>query len=180
MGVEGSPRGPSRSQTCDCRRGENCVIPLEQGINLTTEANNLFLDAVEDNLLAAYGRLEGLARGDYGPDPAVDQFPEYVSSSLHQSIGCWKLFEARVAAVQPSSSTVARWTTVFKRLTCRRFTGASIITAEAAKQWMNGLINGKRTAHTIATVWRTALKTVFAGGVLARIDQSQSLQRGKN
>jgi hypothetical protein len=26
---------------------------------------------------------------------------------------------------------------------------------------MNGLVNDKRTAHTIATVWRTALKTVF-------------------
>jgi hypothetical protein len=87
---------------------------MEQGIKLTIEANNLFLDAVEDNLLAAFGRLEGLARGYYGPDPAVDEFPEYVSGSLHPGIGCWKLFEAWVAAVQPSSSTVARWTTVFK------------------------------------------------------------------
>ena len=36
---------------------------MEQGIKLTTEANNLFLDAVEDNLLAAFGRLEGFGKG---------------------------------------------------------------------------------------------------------------------
>jgi integrase len=139
---------------------------LEQGVSLTPEASNLFLDAVEDNLLAAYVRLEGLARGDYGPDALIDQFPEYVSSSLeaNRTIGCWKLFEAWVAAVQPSPSTVARWTTVFKTADTR-FSGASIITVEAAKEWMYNLIDGKRSADTVATVWRTALKTVFAWGV---------------
>jgi Porin subfamily len=68
---------------------------LEQGVSLTPEASDLFLDAVEDNLLAAYVRLEGLARGDYGPDALMDQFPEYVSCSLeaNPTIGCWKLFK---------------------------------------------------------------------------------------
>ncbi len=46
-----------------------------------------------------------------------------------------------------------------------RFSDASTITVEAAKEWMNSLIDGKRTADTVATVWRTALKTVFAWGV---------------
>jgi hypothetical protein len=146
---------------------------IEQGIVLTAEANNLFLDAVEDNLLAAFGRLEGVARGDYGPDPLVDQFPDYVSGSLdaNQGIGCWKLFEAWTAAVQPSSSTIARWTTVFKTAD-QRFSDATTVSTEAAKGWMNSLIDEKRTAHTIATVWRTALKTVFAWGVGERLIKS--------
>lgn len=146
---------------------------VEQGIVLTTEANNLFLDAVEDNLLAAFGRLEGLARGGYGPDPVVDQFPDYVSGSQDASrgIGCWKLFEAWVAAVQPSSSTIARWTTVFKTAD-KRFSDATDISAEAAKEWMNSLIDEKRTAHTVATVWRTALKTAFTWGVGERLIKS--------
>ncbi len=146
---------------------------IEQGIILTPEANNLFLDAVEDNLLAAFARLEGLARGDYGPDPVVDQFPDYVSGSrdANAGIGCWKLFEAWVAAVQPSSSTIARWTTVF-RTADTRFSDAAAIGAEAAKEWMNSLIDEKRTAHTIATVWRTALKTVFTWGVGEKLIKS--------
>jgi hypothetical protein len=81
---------------------------LQEGIALTPEASNLFLDAVEDNLLAAYSRLEGMARGDYGPDSLVDRFPEYVSKSQEaRSVNCWQLFEAWQAAVQPSSSTVS-------------------------------------------------------------------------
>lgn len=137
---------------------------LEQGVPLTSEASNLFLDAVEDNLLAAYVRLEGLARGNYGPDALMDQFPEYVPRSIeaNRTIGCWKLFEAWVAAAQPSPSTVARWTTVFKTADTR-FSDASTITVEAAKEWMNSLMDGKRTAGTVATVWRTALKPCLRG-----------------
>jgi hypothetical protein len=135
---------------------------MEQGIVLSTEATNLFLDAVEDNLLAAYVRLEALARGDYGADPLVDQFPEYVSKRLETSrpIGCWQLFEGWATAVQPSPSTIARWTAVFKAADAR-FSDATEMTVDAAKEWMNSLVDAQRTAHTIATVWRTALKTVF-------------------
>ena len=37
---------------------------------------------------------------------------------------------------------------------------------------MNGLINEERSAHTVATVWRTALKTVFAWGVTEKLVKS--------
>jgi integrase len=139
---------------------------LEKGMALTDEAMNLFLDAVEDNLLAAYLRLEALARGDYGPDTTLEQFPEYVSRAeqARRSITCWTLFETWQADVQPSRSTVARWTAVFKAADAR-FRDASMITTETAKEWMSGLINESRTAQTIATVWKTALKTVFAWAV---------------
>jgi integrase len=133
---------------------------MEQGMALNPEANDLFVDAVADNL--AYVRLERLARGYYGPDPLIDQFPEYVSRSAEprRALGCWQLFEAWQAEVQPSPSTVARWTSIFRNAE-ERFADASAITPEAAKEWMIGLIDAGRTAKTVATVWKTALKTVF-------------------
>ena len=107
---------------------------LEKGMALNQEAINLFLDAVEDNLLSAYVRLEALARGDYGADPALEQFPDYVSRTeqRRRCVTCWALFENWQAEVQPSRSTVARWTTVFKAADAR-FADASMITLEAAK-----------------------------------------------
>lgn len=139
---------------------------LEKGMALKAEAMNLFLDAVEDNLLAAFVRLEALARGNYGPDPLLEQFPEYISKAAQErrSITCWTLFERWQAEVQPARSTVARWTAVFKAADAR-FSDASTITPEVAKGWMIGLIDENRTAQTIATVWKTALKTVFTWAV---------------
>src|SRR5712671_3210531 len=85
-------------------------------------------------------------------------------NSVARSVTCWALFENWQAEVQPSRSTVARWTTVF-RAADARFADASMITLEAAKEWMTGLIDENRTAQTIATVWKTALKTVFTWAV---------------
>jgi integrase len=146
---------------------------LEKGIALTAEAMNSFLDAVEDNLLAAFVRLEALARGDYGTDTAVEQFPEYVTNKqeAEKTVGCWQLFQDWAAALQPSPSTVARWKTVFKTADVR-FANAMNISTEDAKIWMNGLVTEKRTAHTIATVWRTALKTVFTWAVSEKLIKS--------
>jgi integrase len=139
---------------------------LEKGMALNEEAMGLFLDAVEDNLLTAYVRLQGLARGDYGPDPVLEQFPEYVrrSERTDRSIQCWTLFERWQTEVQPSRKTVARWKTVFKAADAQ-FPDANAITPELAKEWMVGLIDENRTARTVATVWKTALKTVFTWAV---------------
>jgi hypothetical protein len=148
------------------QEGKVASFLLEKGMALNQEAMDVFLDAVEDNLLSAYVRLEVLARGDYGADPLLEQFPEYVSRTqqLRRSVTCWALFEKWQAEVQPSRSTVARWTTVFKAADAR-FADASMITPEAAKEWMTGLIDENRTAQTVATVWKTALKTVFTWAV---------------
>jgi hypothetical protein len=145
---------------------------VAKGMALNEEAMNLFVDAVEDNLLPAFVRLETLARGDYGSDPMLEQFPAYVTGEhTRRNITCWILFEAWQAEVQPSRSTVARWTTVFKAAD-GRFPDATTITPEAAKEWMTGLIDENRTAQTIATVWKTALKTVFTWAVGERLARS--------
>jgi hypothetical protein len=138
----------------------------EKGIPLTEDAMNVFLDAVEDNLLTAFVRLEALARGYYGPDTAVEAFPEYVPQmgQTRQAPKCGTLFERWQADVQPSRSTVARWTAVFKAAD-GQFADAGKVTTETAKQWLTSLINKDRTAQTIATVWKTALKTVFSWAV---------------
>jgi integrase len=139
---------------------------LQKGIALNSEAMGQFLDVVEDNLLLAYVRLQALARGDYGPDPTLEDFPTYVSSvkQARSSIGCTTLFERWQSEVKPSRSTIARWTAVFKAADAR-FPDAGMITPEVAKEWMVGLIDENRTAQTVATVWKTALKTVFAWAV---------------
>ncbi len=139
---------------------------IEQGISLTPDANNLFVDAVAGSLYSAFVRLENIARGNYGADPVVEQFPEYVSRAeeTRPRVTCGTLFEKWQAEVQPARSTVARWTAVFNAADAQ-FTDASAITTEAAKDWMVGLINEERSAQTIATVWKTALKTVFTWAV---------------
>jgi integrase len=139
---------------------------LEEGLVLTSDANILFLDAVQDNLLPALQRLEAVARGDFSPDETLDHFPVY-SEALKQPspiLKCWALFQAWIAAVQPSPSTAARWTVVFKAVD-ERFSDATQIDQQDARAWMNGLPNERRSSHTVATVWRTALKTVFTWGV---------------
>jgi integrase len=138
----------------------------EKGIPLTEDAMNAFLDAVEDNLLTAFIRLEALARGYYGPDTTTEGFPEYIPQMGRgrQALKCSELFERWQADVQPSRSTVARWAAVFKAADAQ-FADAGKVTTETAKPWLMGLINKDRSAQTIATVWKTALKTVFSWAV---------------
>ena len=134
---------------------------LERGISLTHDANNLFADAVADNLLAAYTRLEEMARGHYGLDETLKSFPEYVEMAKPTRLSVWSLFERWAQAMHPATSTIDRWSAVF-RAADKQFLDAVDIGPEDAKSWMNRLANEERSAHTVATVWRTALKTVFA------------------
>jgi integrase len=138
---------------------------LRKGIALNADATNLFLDAVEDNLVLAFGRLEVLARGYDGDDPILKQFSPYVPrTTVRPRLTCSTLFQKWQADVQPSRSTVARWEAVF-RAADARFDDASKITSSAAKEWLNGSVSEDRSAQTVATVWRTALKTVFAWAI---------------
>jgi integrase len=139
---------------------------IAEGMTLTTSANNLFLDVVESNLLAAFARLEQLARGDFTPDETPKRFPDLVDSHKRAQGGlrCWALYEAWAAAVKPSAGTRQRWHVVLKALDVE-FSSVESVTLARARAWMNGLINKGRSARTIATVWRTALKTVFAWGL---------------
>jgi integrase len=142
----------------------------EQAIVLTPDAVNLFIDAVSDSLLAAFMRLESIARGNYAADDALTEFPPFEEPALPPAprIGAKALFEAWAKAVQPATGTFDRWSAVFNSAD-QHFADAFDIDFAAAKAWMNSLVNEERSAHTVATVWRTALKTVFAWGVSERL-----------
>jgi len=139
---------------------------IAQNMTLLPAANNLFLDAVESNLLTAFGRLEQLARGDYSPDQALQYFPEFVESHKKSQGGlrCWALYEAWLIAVKPSAGTRQRWHVVLKTLDAE-FASVEDVTLPRARTWMDGLIKNGRSARNIGKVWRTALKTVFAWAV---------------
>jgi integrase len=137
----------------------------EHGISLSPDATALFVDAVSDSLLQAFTRLEALARGDYSRDEHHAVFPAYeeVAASTPR-LPVRALFDAWIKAVQPASSTVDRWSAVFNAAD-QHFSDAVEISFLEARDWMKGLVNPQRSAHTVATVWRTALKTVFAWGI---------------
>jgi integrase len=145
---------------------------IEEGISLTPEAEKLFVDAVAGNLYGAFLRLENIARGNYAPDDTLATFPAYEAvATLPTRLGVKALFEAWAKAVQPATSTFDRWSAVFNAADAH-FPDAANIDFAAAKEWMNGLINEERSAHTVATVWRTALKTVFAWGIAEKLVKS--------
>lgn len=145
---------------------------LEQGLNLSPDAMNLFVDAVSDNLLPAFQRLEALARGDYTPDSHPQVFPQFEQTTLSAPpVKATELFSAWAKAVQPAEGTLYRWDTVFKEAD-RQFSDVRSISYDQAKTWMTSLVNEERSANTVATAWRTALKTVFAWGVLEKVVDS--------
>ena len=145
---------------------------IEQGISLTADANNLFVDAVADSLYSAFVRLEDIARGNFTPDDTLASFPQYeAAAEPSPRLGVKALYEAWAAAVQPATSTFDRWSAVFNAAD-KHFADAVDIEFASAKAWMNGLINKERSAHTVATVWRTALKTVFAWGIAEKLVKS--------
>jgi integrase len=145
----------------------------EQAILLTPDAANLFVDAVSDSLLDAFMRLESIARGNYAADDTLAAFPPFEEAALPSvpRIGVKALFEAWAKAVQPAMSTFDRWSAVFN-LADQYFADAFEIDFAAAKAWINSLVNEERSAHTVATVWRTALKTVFGWGLSERLVKS--------
>jgi integrase len=146
---------------------------IEQGISLTPDATNLFVDAVAGSLYSAFVRLENIARGNYAPDDTLASFPQYEGTAEPRAprLGVKALFQAWARAVQPATSTVDRWSAVFNAAD-EHFPDAVDIEFASAKAWMNSLINEERSAHTVATVWRTALKTVFTWGIVERLVKS--------
>jgi integrase len=151
---------------------QTAAFLAEQGISLTLDANNLFVDAVADYLYNAFVRLESIARGNYAPDDTLASFPQYERAvEPVRRLGVKALFNAWAAAVQPATSTFDRWSAVFNAAD-EHFSDAVDIEFANAKEWMNSLINEERSAHTVATVWRTALKTVFAWGITERLVKS--------
>lgn len=151
------------------KEAQTATFLIEQNISLTPAADDLFVDAVADNLYSAFLRLENLARGNYSPDNNLVAFPAYEEAAEPAPrLSVKALFEAWAKAVQPATSTFDRWSAVFNAADAH-FSDAMNIQFAAARDWMKSLINEERSAHTVATVWRTALKTVFAWGVTERL-----------
>lgn len=154
------------------KEAQTSTFLLEEGLHLSPDATNLFVDAVSDNLLAAFQRLEALGRGDYRSDNHPQVFPPFEQPvSTAPPVKATELFSAWAKAVQPAEGTIYRWETVFKEAD-RHFSDVRSISYDQAKAWMTGLVNGERSANTVATAWRTALKTVFSWGVLEKVVDS--------
>lgn len=141
---------------------------LERGLSLTEDATKLFIDAVGYSLLPAFQRLEALASGDYSLDEHPQAFPNAQEAPTAIAVKATELFDAWARAVQPADGTVNRWMSVFKEAE-RHFPDARNISYDQAKAWMKSLVKEERSAKTVATAWRTALKTVFAWGLSERI-----------
>lgn len=151
---------------------QTAAFLMEEGITLSPDATALFIDAVSDHLLPAFERLEALARGDYSADEHSSVFPLYDHAKPKpQGLKVRTLFDAWIEAVQPQSSTVDRWSAIFNAAD-QHFPDAIEIDFFAARDWMKGLINEERSAQTVATVWRTALKTVFTWGMAEKLIKS--------
>lgn len=134
-----------------------------EGIALNATAYALFVDAVSDNLLLAFSVLERRANGDYSRDDNPGTFPEFKDGPARSSgVSCWELFEAFVHAVKPAPKTVSRWRSVFLEMQ-REFAevGADGITEDAARKWVQGLINQERAAITVREIWLSASRRVF-------------------
>ncbi|WP_244561206.1 hypothetical protein [Bradyrhizobium canariense] len=95
---------------------ETAAFLLEQGLKLTPDADALFVDAVGDNLLPAFQRLQALARGDFSPDKHPSVFPALEEVSAVTPVKALELFDAWRKAVQPAEGTVLR----LFRCACRR------------------------------------------------------------
>jgi integrase len=138
------------------------------GISLDASAYKLFTNAVSDLLFGAFCVLERRAKGDFSTDETPKRFPAFDDGAAKRAEGlsCWALFEAWVMATKRADSTVRRWRGVFLEMEAKfPRTSAGALTARDAKGWIESLITPRRTAFTVANVWLTVSKSVFAWGV---------------
>jgi integrase len=138
---------------------------VDSGVSLNSDAHALFVDAVSDNLHAAFTLLEQRARGDYTTDKMPESFPAYtgVQGSTGSQLDCMALFAAFVTAVQPADSTVQRWRAVFLHLQSAYPQASAAALSEAdARAWAAKLVTLRRSAATVSSVWIPAAKRVFS------------------
>ncbi len=134
-------------------------------LSLDSASLNMFLDYATRDFFKALALLARRARGDYGPDKWVEQFPRS-ERTADPGLTPWSLFERWIATAKPAVSTVDRWRAVFLRLQSDfPNTNAAALLPEQMQHWANGLINSDRTAGTVAEVWVNAARTVFAWAV---------------
>jgi integrase len=138
-------------------------------LTLDAASRTMFLDYVTRDFFAAVGLLARRARGDFGPDKRVEQFPQSEGVG-DPALSAWALFERWIEKAKPAASTVDRWRTVFLRLQ-EDFpnTNAAALLPEQMQHWANGLINADRSARTVADIWVSSARTVFSWAVAEKL-----------
>ena len=142
-----------------------------QGLVLSNEARDMFLDMVQEEFLEAVKLLERRANRDYKVDPRVQTFPKFELDKplIGTDLSPWQLFEAWINARKPAESSVGRWRAVFLDLE-KYFPGrtASSLKDDEAHAWATQAITPERSAATVAEVWINAARTVWAWAVEQR------------
>lgn len=139
----------------------------EQAMSLDENTRRAFLDALEDEVPAAFNVLRRRAGGDYAPDPRLARFAQGGSLSTNGNrklagMNGWEAFEAWVNERQPAAATIDRWRGVFLSFN-EHFKDRDVatISEEEAIAWKNTLVTEKRSAQSANDVWLRAVITVF-------------------
>ncbi len=128
---------------------------------LTSEARNLFLDYLYDDLGAALELLIRRSGGDYSHDAYPERFSKVVEG-IDSGVTPWQLFENWVAERKPARGTIESWRYVFKGLEEHFGNRSAVsITAEEAGNWIKALVTHGRSAAVVKKTWLNAANTVF-------------------
>ena len=138
-----------------------------KGLVLDHGSRDLFLDTMFPQFAAALRTLIRRANGDLSTDPKLERPPQFQRDAGLTPRG---LFARWVRDKNPARSTVDRWRAAFLQLE-NDFPqrGIGSITPDEARNWIQGLIGGTRTARTVKDVWLGASRSVCAWGVRHRL-----------
>ena len=140
--------------------GETTQFLAMRRLALDGDTRNRFLDYLFDDLGAAFKRLIKIAQADYSPDEYRKRFPKFEGADTGEAP--WQLFEKWVSKRDPAAGTVDNWRYVFAFMTEHfKDRSAASITSDEAQQWINSLINSKRSARTVNKNWLNASNTIF-------------------
>lgn len=130
---------------------------LDHGHALTPESREAFLDVVRPLYVEALTTLAKRAQGDYSRDPIRDTFP---TLQRHEdAVSLTALWDQWVTEKQPAHGTVRRWKAVIAAANAH-WPDMRKVTEADARTWLKSLVTFERSAFTVATIWRTALKTI--------------------
>ena len=71
----------------------------------------------------------------------------------------WSLCSSNGAKRPSLTGTIRRWEPVIN-VAQAQWPDIRKVTESSAREWLRSLVNEKRSAHTVSTIWRTALKTI--------------------
>ena len=148
--------------------GETAQFLAMKAMVLDNPTRDQFLDILYDDLSAALKRLMREADGDYSPDEYRKRFPKFEVSGKGETPA--QLFDRWVAERQPSQGTIESWQYVFREMEEHfKDRSAASIKYDEAKAWIDGLVNPKRSRHTVSNNWLNASATVFGWAVEHRL-----------